>query len=543
VRDADGRVTAVINFSTDVTEQVRARRAVEGLLAESERARADAAAALAALAESEARFRTVQDASPLGFCIHRPVRDADGAVVDFVTPYINAAGARIVGQTPERVMTERLLAIWPAAGAEGILADYARVLETGASNVRELLYEHAELAAGLTLTAVRIGDGPDAEVGVTFTDVTARLRAEAERARLVADLGAERDRLAALIREMPAPLCLLSGPDLRFAVQNDAFTRVIARGRDLTGLTQPEAFPELAGTPFHDLIRGVYATGQPWVGPETLVRFDRDGTGVVDAWFDLSYQAVRDAAGQITGVLNLAVDVTAQVRARREVERLLAESERARVDAEAERGRTTGVLEAMSDGYFALDPEFRIVAVNAAMERNVRLTRDVLLGRVFWDVFPATVGTEYERHYRAAATEGRTAHFTDAYDDGRLALGVGGGRLPGPGRGRRRVLARRHGARQGRGGARAPARRRRGGARHRRGGEPGEGRVPGRDVARAAHAAQRHRRLRGADRARHPRPGHRGAAHGPRAHPGEPAAPARAHRRGARLLRGRGGRG
>ena len=118
-----------------------------------ERARSEAA-----LRASEARFRTVQDASPLGFCIHRPIRDASGAVVDFVTPYINAAGARIVGQPPERVMTERLLAIWPAAGAEGIVADYARVLATGESNVRELLYEHEELAAGLTLTAVRIGD-------------------------------------------------------------------------------------------------------------------------------------------------------------------------------------------------------------------------------------------------------------------------------------------------------------------------------------------------------------------------------------------------
>jgi hypothetical protein len=47
-----------------------------------------------------------------------------------------------VGQPRERVMSERLLAIWPMAGAEGIVADYARVLATGESNVRELLYEH-----------------------------------------------------------------------------------------------------------------------------------------------------------------------------------------------------------------------------------------------------------------------------------------------------------------------------------------------------------------------------------------------------------------
>ena len=198
-----------------------------------------------------------------------------------------------------------------------------------AATNRQLEAQQAELEAqaeALRVTAARLAERTEAAE-----------EAERGRARLLADLAAERDRLTALIRQMPAPLCLINGPDLRFAVQNDAFTRVIARGRDLTGLTLPEAFPELAGTPFDDLIRGVYATGEPWFGPETSVRFDRDGTGVADAWFDLSYQAVRDAAGRITGVLNLAVDVTDQVCARREVERLLGESERARADAEAAR--------------------------------------------------------------------------------------------------------------------------------------------------------------------------------------------------------------
>ena len=90
--------------------------------------------------------------------------------------------------------------------------------------------------------------------------------------------------------------------------------------------------------------------------------------------------------------------------------------------AEQAGARMAGVLEAMADAYFALDADFRISAVNAAMERNVGLPRVTLLGRSMWEAFPGTVGNIFERSYRSAATEGEAAHFTHDYSDGRLEL-------------------------------------------------------------------------------------------------------------------------
>ena len=105
-----------------------------------------------------------------------------------------------------------------------------------------------------------------------------------------------------------------------------------------------------------------------------------------------------------------------------ELEERTEEAEKARARAEAERARAAAILEATADAYFALDGEFRIVAVNAAMERSTGFAREALLGRLFWEMFPGTVGTAYERHYRAAVTEGAEAHFTGHYSDGRLEL-------------------------------------------------------------------------------------------------------------------------
>jgi PAS domain-containing protein len=222
----------------------------------------------------------------------------------------------------------------PEVWAE-IAGDFARVRATGAPVVRSdarLVLARGPAGAGVegfyTYTFSPLRDDAGAVVAVynVVTETTARVRAERA-------LTAERERLRSLILHMPAPLALAEGPEHRFTVVNDAYRRV-SGGRDITGLTTREAFPELAGQGIWERFDAVYASGVSWVGPETPSRYDRDGTGPIDTWFDLRLDPVRDAEGRVTAVLNFAVDVTEQVRARRDVERLLAESERARAAAE-----------------------------------------------------------------------------------------------------------------------------------------------------------------------------------------------------------------
>ena len=383
---ADGAIAEWIGTASDVT----ARR-------ESDEA----------LRASEARFRAVQDAAPYGFAIHRPIRDADGRVRDFANPYINEAGARIVGRSREEITRGTLLSIFPATAREGVFDDYVRVLESGEPSNRELLYEHDGIAAGFAITVVRIGSGDDAELGITFSDVTQRLRSERERAGLLAEVAAERERLRAVILQTPAPLALLEGPEHRFVLVNEAFKRVSGGGRDVTGLTPAQAFPELAGLGFHERFDQVYESGEPWIGPETPVRYDRDGTGVQDTWFDLRLEPVRDASGRVFAIFNFAVDVTEQVHARQAVERLLAESERARSEAEAAQQRSEAVLASIADAFYLLDREWRFTYVNDAAEPLLQTPRETLIGRTLWEAFPGVIGSPFEAPYREAMATGR----------------------------------------------------------------------------------------------------------------------------------------
>jgi signal transduction histidine kinase/PAS domain-containing protein len=154
-----------------------------------------------------------------------------------------------------------------------------------------------------------------------------------ERARLAAEVSAERERLRTLILQLPAPAALHLGPDHRFALVNDAFRRLSA-GRDVTGLTPREAFPSLGGQGIYEAFDAVYASGVPWVAEERHVRYDRAGAGragddagdagAEDAWFNVRFEPVRDAEGRVVGIVNFSFDVTEQVRARIRAERLRA---------------------------------------------------------------------------------------------------------------------------------------------------------------------------------------------------------------------------
>ncbi len=221
-------------------------------------------------------------------------------------------------------------AVWAELWAQSA-PDFAQVRATGAPvfhyDQRFVFDRGADVPqeAFFTFAFSPVHDEDGALVGVlsTISETTARVRAEAA-------LAAERETLRALILSMPAPLALLDGPDHRYVLVNDAFRRIITAGRDVTGLTPQEAFPELAGTGMFEHNARVYATGEPWIGPETPVRYDRDGTGLQDTWFDLRFEPVRDAEGRVTAILHFAVEVTEQVHARRSVEELLAAERAAR---------------------------------------------------------------------------------------------------------------------------------------------------------------------------------------------------------------------
>ena len=72
-----------------------------------------------------------------------------------------------------------------------------------------------------------------------------------------------------------------------------------------------------------------------------------------------------------------------------------------------EAGADAQTLETMPIGLIELDQEWTIRFVNTAAETQLGMPRDELLGRSYWEVFPANVDDDFGRAYRTAVAEQR----------------------------------------------------------------------------------------------------------------------------------------
>ncbi|OJT18962.1 hypothetical protein BO221_36160 [Archangium sp. Cb G35] len=170
---------------------------------------------------------------------------------------------------------------------------------------------------------------------IVFRDISARFREEHEHAQLLAreqdahlEAESQRERLETLFMQAPVAICLTRGDDHVVELVNPL-------GQTLVGelLTPGRSVREsISGLDPHllQLLDEVYRKGTPFTGHEVPLRADFSGTGHPEVkYFDLTWQPWRGHDGEILGTMGLCAEVTEQVLARREVEALASDLQKA----------------------------------------------------------------------------------------------------------------------------------------------------------------------------------------------------------------------
>lgn len=153
---------------------------------------------------------------------------------------------------------------------------------------------------------------------VTLLVASAQQRIESEAARRLVE--GERDRL---LLDAPVGAAVMLGPDLVYHLVNAVYAAVSGRpAEEMVNRPFVEVYPELDGSPVHEKFKEVYRSGKPFVSQATLVQIHRNGGALDDRYFTYNLSPLRSLAGEVSGLMVIAVDITTEVESRAQVEQL-----------------------------------------------------------------------------------------------------------------------------------------------------------------------------------------------------------------------------
>jgi PAS domain S-box-containing protein len=286
-------------FSRDVSERMRAESARH---------------------ESESRYRLLFDSLDEGFCICELLMDEHGCATDFRYLETNPAFERQSGLTNAVGRTARELS--PGIEAHW-LERYARVAATG----EPVRFRSRSVTIGrfFDVFAFRVGRPDDRHVAMLFTDVTAAMEGEQQRERLIRELDVERARLDDVFRQAPVAVAVLRGRsahELVYELVNPRYVEMTPQRESPVGRRVGEVIPE-ARDALYSALQQVLDTGLPFLATDYLVPLDRDRDGTAEEYFfNFVYHPLLDADGSVSGIVDIGIEVTESVRARREAERM-----------------------------------------------------------------------------------------------------------------------------------------------------------------------------------------------------------------------------
>ena len=140
-------------------------------------------------------------------------------------------------------------------------------------------------------------------------------------------------RWKTFIDQSPAATIIFRGANLLIEVANPPMLELLGKGEDIIGQSLLNAIPELKGQAAYDMLAEIYRTGKPVYGYDTPVTLVRNGVEE-QGYYNFTYTPIIEDE-KVTGIIDMAVNVTDQVMARRKAEQLNADLQAANGDLAA----------------------------------------------------------------------------------------------------------------------------------------------------------------------------------------------------------------
>lgn len=189
-------------------------------------------------------------------------------------------------------------------------------------------------------------------------------------------------RFRNILKQTPVAITIFKGKDLIVEVANEMYLAMVDRTEDqIIGKPFFEVIPEVRES-VGGILQQVLDTGTPYYGTEFKVPLNRHGS-IEESYFNFVYYPMRDPAGDVSGIIVVAFEVTDQVKAKFDI-------------AESEKKFRELVMKSPIPMTIFSGPDYVIEIANSVMfEKIWRRKESEVIGRKLLDVFPELNDQKY----------------------------------------------------------------------------------------------------------------------------------------------------
>jgi len=260
--------------------------------------------------ESEQRIRNIIDQAPIAIGVLRGK--------ELIVESGNQIILKVWGKDAS-IIGKPILEALPEIKGQGFMELLEGVYTTGVpfhgNSILAQLEHHGnieDIYFDFVYTPVRDSKQEINGVMVVASDVTRQVLAKKE-------VEESEAKFRALIEEAPVPTAVLFGRELIIETANEPMLKLWGKGGGVMGMRLDKALPELEGQPFLQIFADIFDTGVAYESQEARAELVVDGK-LTTFYFNFTYKPLFNSKGEVYAVIDMAIDVTEQVLARKAIE-------------------------------------------------------------------------------------------------------------------------------------------------------------------------------------------------------------------------------